>query len=407
MKHVIIGASAAGLNAAGKLRSLCPGDEIVIISADDEVYSRCMLHHLIGGQRTVETMNFVAPDFFAQNSIQWLKGETVQALDTVRKRVLLQSGDAVDYDNLLIATGASATLPPIPNLREAKNIFVLRDLGDAVAVAQCARAGERAVVIGGGLVGMDAAAGLAEKGASVHLIEMADHILSLQLDKKSAAKYEALCREHCIYIYTGVSVQEVLLNEDNAAWAVRLSDDRIISASLFVVAAGVRPNTGWLNDPAIRVDRGIVTDDHCRTTAEAVFAAGDVAGKSGIWPLAVKQGITAAYNMAGQEKVLQDNFNAKNALNFFGLKTISLGVPEAPDESYTVDIYETPAEYKKIIHKDGVVYGAIFQGDVAYCGAWTGIIDNRLNIASITAKDIFDIDYSDFFRMQPNGEYAY
>lgn len=407
MRHVIIGASAAGINAARKIRSLCPTDEIVVISSDDNIYSRCMLHHLIGGQRTVDGMRFVSPDFFAQNGIQWRKGETVTSLDTAKKRIHLAKGEAIDYDQLLIAAGALASLPPIPNLGTANNVFTLRKLADASAVINHARPDEAAVIIGGGLIGIDAAAGLSEKGVQVSIIEMADRILPLQLDKTSAARYESLFRQQGINILTGKSVQEVLQNDNQDAIGVRLSDGQIISASLIVVAAGVRPNTEWINDPAIVISKGVVTDDHCKTTADAVFAAGDIAGKSGIWPLAVKQGITAAYNMCGQEKIMVDNFNQKNSMNFFGLQTISLGMAEAPDDSYEVDVYETPAAYKKIIHKNGIVYGAIFQGDISHCGAWTSIVGNKLSIAHIKDKCIFDIDYSDFFKVNPDGQFCY
>lgn len=407
MKHVIIGASAAGLHAAQKIRSLCPEDEIVVISSDDTIYSRCMLHHLVSGHRSVDGMRFVAPDFFEVNRIQWLKGKTVNSLDTAQKQVYLANGDAVDYNKLLIATGALSSLPPIPNLRTANHVFTLRELSDAMAVANRAQAGVAAVVIGGGLIGIDAAVGLAAKGVSVTVIEMADRILPLQLDKKSAAKYEELFKQHGINVLAGKSVQEVLVNNDNDAVGVRLSDGQTIDASLLVVAAGVRPNTGWINDPAITVDKGIVTDNYCRTTADSVFAAGDVAGKAAIWPLAVKQGVTAAYNMSGHKKALDDTFNLKNSMNFFGLQTISLGVVETPDDSYDVDIYESAGVYKKIIHKEGIVYGAIFQGDIFHSGVWTSIIGNQLSISQIANKAIFDIDYSDFFKTNLEGQFCF
>jgi len=407
MRHVIIGASAAGLNAAQTIRSLCPTDEIMVISSEDKIYSRCMLHHLVSGHRTVDSIGFVAPDFFEINRIHWLKGTTVRSLDTAKKQVCLSDGGLVDYDTLLIATGALPSIPPIPNLRAAKNVFTLRELSDVTTMDHLIQEGVEAVIIGGGLIGIDAAVGLAARGVRVSVIEMADRILPLQLDKKSASRYEALFKQHGINVLTGKSVQEVLINDDMEAVGVRLSDNQTISASLIVVAAGVRPNTDWINDRAIKIGRGIVTDDCCRTTADSVFAAGDVAGKTGIWPLAVKQGVQAAYNMCGQKKVLDDNFNLKNAINFFGLQTISLGVIEEPDDSYEVDIYESATVYKKIIHKEGIVYGAIFQGDIVYSGVWTSIIGKHLSITRITNKDILDIDYSDFYKTTPDGQFCY
>jgi NAD(P)H-nitrite reductase large subunit len=407
MRHVIIGASAAGLSAAQTIRSLRPQDEIIVVSPEDRIFSRCLLHHLIGGQRSIDNMSFVAPDFFEKNQIQWLKGIRVQTLDAAAKKVFLADGDWLDYDKLLIATGAQPSMPPIPNLQTANNIFTLRELADAIAISGQAKAGESAVVIGGGLIGVDAAVGLAEKGMQVNVIEMADRILPLQLDKISAAKYENLFEQHGITIYTGNSVREVIVNDNNDVIGVILANGQTVTASLIVVAAGIRPNTAWISDPLIKVGKGIVIDDRCRATADSVFAAGDVTGLAGIWPLAVKHGNTAAYNMCDQERTLDDIFNLKNSLNFFGLKTVSLGISEAPDDSYEVEVYESSAGYKKLIHRNGLVYGAIFQGDLSNSGVWSQIIGNKRDISRISGKDIFDIDYSDFFKINAEGQFYY
>jgi NAD(P)H-nitrite reductase large subunit len=120
----------------------------------------------------------------------------------------------------------------------------------------------------------------------------------------------------------------------------------------------------------------------------------------------VKQGIVAAYNMVGHRKTIVDSFALRNSMNFLGLECVSLGMIEAPDNTYTVDIIETDKVYKKVIHKDGIVYGAIFVGDISYCGVMQQLIKNKIDISNIK-KNIFKIDYSDFFSIKEDGQYKY
>lgn len=407
MKHVIIGASAAGLNAAGKLRELCPQDKITVISADDKIFTRSMLHQVISGKRSPESLRFVSPKFFLEHVIEWLPGQTVTAVDTAMHEVYLSRSGSVSYDNLLLASGALPVVPPIKNLHSAVNCYTLHELTDAIAIAKMAGHGVNAVVIGGGLIGADAAAGLASRGVHVYVIEMGKHLLPLQLDQGSAARYEALFKEHGVDIIAGMSVQEVLLDENSECRGVKLENGGSITASLLIVATGMHPNTQWIQDRTIQIERGVVIDDYCRTTAKDVFAAGDVVGKSATWPLAVKQGVTAAYNMAGQPKKLEDQFSKKNFMNFFGMPSVSVGMVEAPDASYNVEIHETSDVYKKVIHKNGIVYGALLQGDIAYGDFWTKIIRNRVDIRKVTAKPLMDADPSDFFQIVQEGKFSY
>ncbi len=120
----------------------------------------------------------------------------------------------------------------------------------------------------------------------------------------------------------------------------------------------------------------------------------------------MKQGRIAAYNMVGEKKLLDDNFGARNSMNFLGVYTISLGIVEPQDDSYKVDIIDKNGVYKKIIHKDGIIYGAILQGDIDYAGVLTELIKNKIDISKIN-KDIFDISFADFFNIKENGEFSY
>ncbi|MDR3595902.1 FAD-dependent oxidoreductase [Clostridium sp.] len=406
MKYVIIGASAAGISAARTLRTVDSDCEIVIISKDTDIYSRCMLHLVIGGERDTEGISFIEKDFFENNNINWIKGAEVVGINEDEKTVILEEDRKVIYDKLLIASGASATIPPIKNLREANNVSCLRNIDDSISISEKCSEGSDVVIIGGGLVGIDAVAGLIHKGANVYLIEMADRILPLQLDKKASSKYEKLFLDKNVDVITNASVQEVALDESGNAETVILSTGKTISCKYIVVAAGVRPNVDFVSDSSVKVERGIVIDNNCKTTSQDIFAAGDVTGLAPIWPVAVKQGKAAALNMAGVETTHEDNFAFQNSMNFLGLDTVSLGVAQAPDESFITDIFESESSYKKIIHKDGIIYGAILQGDISYCGVLTYLIKNKINVSNKNSN-IFKLSFADFYNTKDNGEYIY
>lgn len=406
MKHLILGASAAGINAAKTIRQLDKNCEITIISSDNNVYSRCMLHHIIGKHRDLDGISFITKDFFEKYNIHWIKNKTVTEINTKDKKVILNDNENITYDKLLIATGSSASIPPIKNLKDAKGVYTLRHIEDAEGIDEKAETCKEAAIIGAGLVGIDAAVGLLARGLKISIIEMSDRILPLQLDKKASDKYRKLLEEQGVEIHTNACVEEAILNEDGFIKGLKLDNGKEIKCDMAIVAAGVKPNISFINNSDIKVERGISINNKCETSSDSIYAAGDVCGKIGIWPLAVKQAITAAYNMVGYNKVLDDDFGLKNSMNFFRLETISIGLINPPDDSYKVDIIDTPNVYKKIIHKDGIIYGTILQGNVSYCGVLTQLIKNKIDVSNIN-KNIFNINYADFYSIDSDGKYQY
>ncbi len=406
MKYVIIGASAAGINAAKTLRKLDGASEILVISKDTDVYSRCMLHHVISGNRSLEKISFVDSDFFSKYNVKWIKGKKVKELCVDKKELILEDNSIENYHKLLITTGASSFIPPVKNLREAKKVYSLRNYDDVLNIEEGIKTSKKAVILGAGLVGIDAAIGLMERGLKLSIVEMDNRILPLQLDKEAASRYEHLLKNKNIDIYTSLKLEEVMLKEDGSVSKVKLSNGLVIECDMIIVAAGVRPNVDFIKDDRIKIERGITVDKTCRTTDNNIYAAGDVTFTAPIWPIAVKQGITAAYNMAGYSRSLEDAFGLKNSMNFLNLECVSLGIINPPDESYDVDVIKSQNIYKKIIYKNGIIYGALLLGDISYCGTLEYIIKNKIDVSSIE-KNIFDISYSDFFKVKSNGEYEY
>ena len=404
--YVILGASAAGISAAKTLRELDKEGSIVIVSKDDKIYSRCMLHHVISNHRTVEEINFVDEEFMKENNIIWVKGTSVKSLDTNSKKVILEN-QAIGYNKLLIATGASAFIPPIKNLREANNVYPLRDIEDAYNIKDKVKKINKVAIIGAGLVGIDALVGLLEyKNIEVSLVNTGQFILNKQLDKYSASTYEKKFIENGGKLYQGVAIKEIVIKDNKDIVGILLEDGTLVECEMIIVATGVRPNADFIKNTNISYDKGIVINDKCETTQKDVYAAGDVVGKNAIWPIAVKQGLVSAYNMCGKERLIDDSFTAKNSMNFMGIATVSLGMVEPIDESYKVVVRKDNNNYKKFIYKDNVIYGAIAQGDISYIGTITYLIKNKVEIENLENR-IFDIGYADFLSLKENGEFCY
>ncbi|PRX31719.1 pyridine nucleotide-disulfide oxidoreductase [Orenia metallireducens] len=416
MKYVIVGASAAGISAAKKLRELDDDSEITIISKDTKVYSRCMLHYLIGGQRDVEQLDFTPKYFFTENKINWLKGKSVTSVLPKQKLLLLEDGENVAYDKLLLATGASSFFPPINNLDETEGIYGLRNLDDALEIKEKAEEIQQAIVIGAGLVGVDAAIGLAELGVKVTIVEMADRILPLQLDAKAASRYQTRFEEKGIEIVIGARAKKVLVDDNNSVVGLELADDRIIAGELIVVATGIRPNIDLIKETDIEVDQGIVVNKHQQTNLEDIYAAGDVAQSqelfsneltlTPIWPLATKQGEVAASNMAGISTKLSDNFAYQNSMRFLGLSTITYGLIEVEDDSYQILFIEDKDNYQKLILEGNKLKGAIFQGEIDGSGVYGRLIKDRIDLND-RLDNLFNLSYADFFKENKDGVFSY
>jgi len=407
MRFVVIGASAAGINAARKLRELNPQDEIVIVSKDRDIYSRCILYHHIKGIRNLKQLSFVEENFAEKNRIEWLKEREVVGVDTALQKVRLDGGEEVAYDKLLIASGSHSFIPKIPGIDGVKNLVGFRNFEDVEKIEEYLPNIENIVVMGGGLVGVDAVAGLLPHKKNIYLVEMGDRMLPIQLDKFAAGVYEKAFEKEGVkqFYSTGVASVE---SEDGVIKSVTLQNGEVLPCDLLISAAGIRANVSFLEGSGIDCDRqGLIFDESGKTNVENVYGAGDVSGKAPIWPVAVKEGIIAAYNMSGIKKGMDDFFASKATMNFLDIPTMSLGQTSNYDESFNVEIdSDDKGNYKKIIHKDGVIYGALLQGDLSYAGILTQLIRLKIDISKVK-KRIFDIDYSDFFNVTENFEFTY
>lgn len=407
MAYVVVGASAAGINAAKTLREINKDIEIILVSKDEYVYSRCILHHFLDGRRDIEDLDFSPGEFFKKYDIKWMKGVEVTGIDTKEKKLKLDNGENLYYEKVLLATGASSFLPPIENLRTANNVIGLRNLDDAIRIKEIAPKVKNIIILGAGLVGVDAMAGLLDYDAKVTMIEMGDRILPLQLDHYAANVYIERLKEEGVDFRFNVRAEKVIVDENNNPVAIKLNTGEEVPGELIIACTGVRSNVGFLEGSGIECDKfGLIFNPKGETNVKDVYGAGDISGRNPIWPTAVKEGLIAANNMCNKDIYMEDFFGSKNTMNFCGVATMSLGTVIKPDDTYEEAVEIKGKDYKKIIHKNGTIYGAIVQGDLSYVGVLTQLIKDKINIDRVK-KPIFQIDYSDFFNEKENLEFVY
>ncbi|MHB0911978.1 MAG: NAD(P)/FAD-dependent oxidoreductase [Armatimonadota bacterium] len=373
-KYLIIGNSAAAIGAVEAIRKV---DEAPIGIISDEAYpaySRPRISERIGGTK-IDELAYRPADFYEKNGVTCLLGRKATAVDFKKKRV--QAGEEIAYGRLLLATGAQAVRPPVPGI-ERTHSFIAWDDVDGLSGAR------QVVVVGGGLIGMQAAEALAKVGAEVTVVEMLDRVLPLSLDARASAMVRARFEEHGVRVLTSEKVVEI--NK-----TVKLASGEKLPCDAVICAAGVRPRTELAE--GLTVNRGIVVDDYMRTGTKDVWAAGDVAEAteflSGerklvpVWPNAYMMGRTAGFDMAGQPQVYNGSLSL-NAAHFFDFPVLAAGWLE-PHEGCTELVHEDP--YRRIILRENVPVGMVMAGDAVDGGGLVlSMIRNRMDATDFLDK---------------------
>jgi len=413
MKHLIIGAGAAAISAVRTILKEKPNDSVVMVSQDEEVYSRCMLHKFISGERDAQSINFINDGILESTNVKWIRGKTITRLEISangEKTVYSDNEKVASGDTVLIATGSNSITPPIGELRTAINAFGLRHLCDAQSIAQCAKYADKIAVIGAGLVGLDAVYGILEsnggEGKEITVVEMAPSALAVNLDAHAAQAYQRLFEKRGVKFHLAAKVVNTRGSDGNIG-ALELEGGALIPCDMVIMAVGVRAATAFLEGSGVELTerKAVKVDGYLATNVPGVYAAGDVAGLSGIWPNAQKQGEMAAYNMTGTRWAYEDRFALKNTVNFFGLPSLSLGAIN-PQEGDRVLVKEDRNNYRKLILRDGVPVGVILQGEIGGSGFWQHLIKNNVRIDNL-GKSPWKVSYADFYGTEANGEYKW
>jgi nitrite reductase (NADH) large subunit len=380
---VILGGGVAGLSALETAGEANPDAFLTLVHREASLpYSRLNLTRYLAGSVAKDQLVIHPPSWFEERRIRRVRAEA-RLLDRTRQCVILDDGQEIAYDRLLIATGAHAFVPPIPGVRR-NGVHVLRTLTDADAILACARSGTRCVCIGGGLLGLETAGALAGRGLLVTVLDEARWLLSRQLAQSASARLASFLNELGISIRTTVKTTEIL--GDETVRAVALSDGTEIPADLVVLAAGVRPNIGLARDAGLMVHRALVIDEGLHTNDPRVFAAGDVAEYGGVtwglWTVAMEQGRLAGLALAGAEAVIQGTPPATQ-LKILDWPVFSMGRFEPETAADRVLEQSDPSRLVRIVLREDVVIGGNLIGDATLASALRRAVQDKLTIASV------------------------
>lgn len=392
MNYLIVGNSVAAVGAIRAIRELDQQGNITVVSREKHnVYGRPLISYLLGGLITEKRMSYLPDNFYEQNRINLLLDSEVVAVDSKGKSVKLAGGDTIPYDKLLLATGGDPFIPPIEGLTDKDRIFTFTTWDDAAKLKGISADINRAVVIGGGLIGLKAAEGLNLLNKSVTVIELADRVLSSAFDRPAGKIVARKMKANGIDVITEDTVVRIE-GEGGEISGVTLKSGDYILCDTVIVAIGVRPAAAFLKGSGIEVNRGIVVDNSMATSVKDIYAAGDVAEAADffsgqknpmpIWPDAYIQGDVAGTAMAGGAKDYEGGL-AMNSIEFFKVSTISMGVtnPLNPAE-YEIHTYQDIQnyQYRKIVLQDNRLVGAVLVGNVDRAGIFAGLIREKVDM---------------------------
>ncbi len=366
--YVIIGNGVAGVTAAQGIARAESSASVHIYGAEPyPYYQRPRLWEFLAGEIDQEELYFRSLDWYAEKGIQVHLNARAVSLDPPKHRLTLASGETVDYDRLLLATGARCFVPPFDGTDKA-GVFTLRSLNDALAIKAYAQDISSAVVIGGGLLGLETARALVVAGLEVTVIEFAPHLLPRQLDAEGAQ----ILRDHLEsigirLILTNAQTEKVLGQE--RASGVQLKNDRQVPGELVLISTGIRSRIELPRQSGLEVKRGVIVDPYLRTSATDVYAAGDVAEFDGvvygIIPAAIEQARAAAVNMVDAQSSRYTGTIPATTLKVVGIDLTSLGEATVSGDEYDVVRQADPQAqvYKRLTLRDGAVVGAILMGN--------------------------------------------
>ena len=393
MKHVILGAGPAGVTAAETLRASDPHADITLVSGEPgPPYSRMAIPYVLRGM-IEESGTQLRPDpgHYDRLGIDVREGQAT-GLDAVRKRVLLAGGEGLAYDKLLIATGASAIVPPIEGA-QLPGVHPCWTLADARAIAELCRPGARVVLIGAGFIGSILLEALHARGAELTVVEIGPRMVPRMLDETAGGMLQRWCEAKGVRVLTGARVERIS-RAANGGPALRctLSGGTELPAQLVVLAAGVRPNVDFLVASGMAMDGGIRVDQFLRSSVPDVYAAGDCAaardlstgahGLLAIQPTAVEHGRIAALNMAGRPTPHRGSLNM-NVLDTLGLVSSSFGLWQgAPGGSQAIAVDERGWRYLRLEFADDRLVGAQAVGLTDHIGLLRGLIQTGLRLGA-------------------------
>ncbi|MHB8191248.1 MAG: NAD(P)/FAD-dependent oxidoreductase [Ferrimicrobium sp.] len=389
MKIVIVGNGPAAVAAAEAIRDFDEESSIILVSKESSpFYSPCPLAEYVEHSVAREDLFLRDEDFYSRHAITTLLGHRALSVDSASQVVkVVHDGRPVEvqYDRLLIASGAKAVLPPVSGLADTPGVFTLKTLEDADGIIAHLGGVRSAVVIGSGFIGLEAAQALKRCGVAVTVIEAMGQVLPLMLDAELASRVQSRLASFGVDVLVNSPVQAVLGGASGVTSV--MAGDQEIECQLVVCAAGVRADVAWLQSSGVVTARGVVVNDRMETSLPGVYAAGDIietsdwAGRSDVvptWPNAVASGRIAGLNIVGQERHFQGLLGV-NVVRIFDQAVSSFGAREGE----RVLSAQTQDGVRRLILEHGRVVGGQFIGDINGTGIYLELMRKRVDVSAL------------------------
>ncbi|MCT9071159.1 NAD(P)/FAD-dependent oxidoreductase [Cupriavidus gilardii] len=390
---VVVGNGMAGMRTVEELLALAPDlYDITVFGAEPHGnYNRILLSPVLAGEKTVDDIMLHPREWYARHGITLLAGDPVVAIDRARRLVRSQSGKEVRYDRLLLATGSRPFIVPVPG-HELGGVIAFRDIQDVETMLAAARAHRHAVVIGGGLLGLEAANGLLRRGMDVTVLHLGDALMDRQLDANAAALLKRTLERRGLRILLGANTSEIL--GETRVTGVRLADGTQIPADLVVMAAGVRPNAELARAAGLHCERAIVVDDTLQTYDPRIYAVGECvqhrqATFGLVAPIWDQARVCAAHLAgAGHRRYVQQATATR--LKVSGVELYSAGDIVGGEDSEDL-VLRDPRRgvYKRLVLQQGRLAGAVLYGDVQDGPWYFELIQNGTPIGAIRNRLLF------------------
>jgi len=398
-KLIVVGNGMAGMRTVEELLKLAPDlyDITVFGSEPHGNYNRILLSPVLAGEKTVDDIMLNPREWYAQNGITLHAGDPVVKIDRPRRMLYSKSGIAIEYDRVLLATGSKPFIIPVPG-HQLPGVIAFRDIHDVETMLESARNHRHAVVIGGGLLGLEAANGLLRQGMEVTVVHVMDSLMERQLDKPAAALLKASLERKGLRILLNAHTAEIVGPE--RATALRFKDGSEIPADLVVMTAGVRPNIDLAKSCGLHCDKAIIVDDTLQTYDTRIYAVGEcVQHRKALFGLVAPiwdQARVCATHLAGvgHSRYIQQATATK--LKVTGVDLYSAGdfIGDADSEDL---VLRDPRRgiYKRLVLKHNRIVGAVLYGDVKDGPWYFDLIQNKADVTALRSRLLFGKAYCD------------
>jgi nitrite reductase (NADH) large subunit len=389
VRYIIIGNGVAGTSAAAHIRKIDSNGQITILSEEAyPFYTKIRLPEFLSGEVDEQKLIIRKSEWYRELKIELLLDTGVSGID-IDKKTVLTAGGNMAYDRLLLATGGISFVPPIPGA-DRKGVFTLRTLADAIAIRAFAQpANKRVLLIGGGVLGLEAGNGLRKAGHTITVAEVFPRLLPRQMDHDGASILQSRMEQLGFQFYLGAQSKEIIGND--AAEGLILNDGTCITCDMVIISAGVRPNAVLAKALGLKIEKGVIVNDRMSTGIPDVYAAGDLIQHNavfyGLWPAAEKQGAIAGINMAGGDAVYHGT-TISNRLKVIGINLVAAGDIDADGKKKSIVLKDRDSFiYKKLVLDQNSITGTILYGDITDSRKILNAIENRTDISGMK-KDL-------------------